>query len=219
MTSQIIRLHASTHLPQGQDPLLTTGVQPWILFDGNLDGISIPSGSDYFPNLFNLKVSPSGDGGSVDSTVYGGIALDGSTVPIMTGGVSNEPFKAVQILEPGLYLWECILGWFLDWGGVRVNYSVTHSDGFESVISFRIYLHGAENSYFGGASDSTAPQMVLTARNILSVDERATDVQVRGFAHNISGVTRTYNNSTRIGEFGMSLIQLSPNGHSNPLNR
>ncbi len=203
MTSQPLRLHAATHLPQGQDPLPGVSQMPWILLQGiSLNGTVVPSGSDYYPQLTNLLVSPLNGGGTIDSTVFGGIDPGGSQIPVMTGGSSNEPFKAIQVLQPGFYYLQVGIGWYLNWGTVRVNYDVSHSDGFTSVVSSNIFIHGAANSYFGEGSDGTAPQVVMYATTFVSVDSRATDVQVRGFVHNSSGVSRTYgtNPSTNVGE-------------------
>jgi hypothetical protein len=192
---------------------------PWILLQGtSLNGTSVPSGSDTFIPLTLLLVSPLNAGGNIDANVYGGISPGGAHIPVMTGGSSNEPFKAIELLQPGLYYYEIGIGWYLNWGGVRVNYDVTHSDAFTSVVNFRVFINGTDNSYFGGASDPTARQIVATARSFMAVDDRATNVQVRGFVHNFSGVTRTYGTTVGvdIGNFSLFIIRLSPSPNSNP---
>lgn len=206
---------------------------PWILFQGDLDGVTVPGGGilDVFPDLTGLIVNPLNDGGTVDPTIYGGIDLSDNPVDIMTAGSSNEPFKAVQILQPGLYYLEVGMTWYYDWviqepfaeRWVTVRHEVTHTDIETSVISTTDYALSNEQTYIGlvpqGGDLPTMPiAFQMTARTYLAIDERATGVKVRGLFTSLNefGADRTYNNTDRTGSYTFYLLQLSPTGHSNP---
>lgn len=188
---------------------------PWVFLSGNLNGFTAVDGSNSFPSLSGLEVMPLSGGGTVDTAVFGGIDAGGGQVELST---ANEPFKAVELLQPGLYSFEVSVIWYLNWGAVRVNYDLTHSDAFSSVLPFRLFLNSTEATYFGGATDASAPQMYLSASSTVAVDERATDVQLRGFVRNRSGVNRTWGTTpgVDVGTFNIFIVQLSASGHSNP---
>ncbi len=209
--------HGRSHRRFGSDPIGTENQRmPRVHLAGDLNGQTIPSGSDYYPELTGIILVPLNAGGTNDAEVFGAIDTGDAPIEIETGGSSNEPFKWITIRQPGLYWLDITLGWFLDWGLVRVNYEVDHSDGDDSITTTRHFVHNTENSYFGGASDATAPQIGVTAQTLVTVDERATDVTVRGFAHNASGSSRTYTGDHVLGEFSLNLVQLSTSGYTNP---
>lgn len=200
------------------------GRVPWVLLGGNMNGQTIPGdNSEYYPPLTGLLVSPLNGGGTIDESVFGGIDEDEDPVELLTGGSSNEPFTAIELRSPGLYLVETNLGWFTDWGPVRINSYFPHSDIDFSVLTHRILLNSTENTYFGIAppttlagSESDAIQYLISYHTIVSVDERATDVLVTPFVVNASGDDHTYNNTDRQGGFGLAIYQLTSSGNSNP---
>lgn len=208
--------HAHRHQPNGSDPLYQG--MPWILLRGDLNGFTATNSTQVYPTLTGLLVAPLSGGGRIDQSVYGGINTSDAEVEIMSGGSSNEPFKSVHIRRPGLYMVEIGLGWYLNWGEVRVLYDITHSDGDQSVLTFRNFVNGTENSYFGGVTDAGAPQIDVHARTMVAVDSRATDVHVRGSIFNHSGTNRTFGTTSgvNIGIFSVNIVQLSPSGNSKP---
>lgn len=218
-------LHGRSHLPWGSDPVGLTARMPWVLFQGNLDTQTIPQDTDYYPELTGLLVSPLNAGGTVDSSVFGGIDTGDAEVDIETAGSSNEPFKAVHIRTPGLYYVEASAGWFTDWGPARVNVVSDHSDLDTSVLSFVLRLNSTENSYFGdapptklaGSGPSDAIQYAVIYRNIFAVDSRAADVHLNFFMVNADTSDHTYDSgAARDGGFGFFVVQLSESGASNP---
>ncbi len=210
--------HGRSHRRFGSDPIGTENQRmPFVHLNGSLTGETIPTGSYYYPTLSGLEVVPLNAGGTIDAEVFGAIDAGDAEIDVETGGSSNEPFKYLHIRQPGLYWFEFLLDWYLDWDGpIRANYEIIHSDGDESVITPRIYLHAAEGSYFGGWADSEAPHFALTARTHIMVDERAEDVHVRGAVRNESGSNQTYSGGHSVGGFQLTVIQMSTSGYSNP---
>ncbi len=213
-------LHGRDHRPNGADPImeLFPARMPWVLMQGNLNGVTVPSGSDYYPEMTGLLVSPLNAGGTVDSDVYGAIQPDDTEVDVETGGSSNEPFKALKIRQPGLYRIEVLFGWFEDWGPVRVDLDITGEPSggpaFGGILTFSGTLLEQINRWY--ASGVGANQISLRLFNHLAVDERATDTEIKVFVNQSSGSSRTFNNTDRVGGMTLSIIRLSSSGHSNP---
>lgn len=225
MTPTRIPYHGRTHRPGGSDPIgLLEARVPWVLFKGNLNGVTITHDVDSYVELSGLLASPVNNSGTVDADVFGAIDTSDIETEVMTAGSSNEPFNGIILRSPGLYLIEAGHGWYTDWGPVRINITVTHSDSEFSVIEHRLTLNSPSQSYFGdapptrlaGSTASDAIQWQVNLQKFLSVDDRAEDVVVKVYVVNADDSDHTFNNTDRTGGLDLAIYQLSSDGDSNP---
>jgi hypothetical protein len=201
------------------------GRMPWLLLQNGIqNGDTIPGGgvgNDYYLNMGGLITSPLNGGGRIDPTVYGGINVSNAEVNIETGGASNEPFKAIKFRSPGLYKCRAVLGWFTDWGPVRLNYFSSHDDTDNSFLVWDVFLMRTDNTMITAPPTTKLVHNPTTTHNQYSVicdimfhiDPRAVNPRLRFFA--VSDNAHTWN-LTDVGGFSVWIIRLSSSGISYP---
>ncbi len=205
MTSQPLRLHAATHLPQGQDPLLVA--MPNISIAANFNGVTFVNGVDQQISNFNIEYAvPINHGGAIDPTIY---ALAGAS-----------PWDHIDILLPGTYYAEARAGWFRDFGAVAINLQFSHSSADTFPVSdtygYTASLPSEPGVTFNPIGAEGHSQTAVCRRGFIFVSSYAGTVTVWTTLLNSSGANRTFNNTTNQGGAQLSIIRLSASADSTP---
>lgn len=151
-------------------------------------------------------------------------------VPINNGGdldpdvfelSGTGPWDSIGILQPGTYWGETRMGWYQDWGQVRINLQYEHSNGETYPVSDTYGLSQSlptdqEGLYlgFGGLPHD---QIAVARRGVIFVDEFAftSAGTVDVFATVTNAVDRTPGGGDQTG-VELALIQLSDSSDSDP---
>lgn len=190
-----------------------TNPMPWLLFQGNLAGFTVVHNAITTVPISGQLVAPLNLGGSTDDAVFMGVQPGGAVVPI-TG--ANEPYDYIQ-LTPGLYLIRASIGWFLDWGRCSVQplTSVFSETAPGQMLAFDNAGSTMASTYFGFATLGNH-QTAIEYEQVVSVSPFCTQPRVRVAAISEDGTSRTFNNTTRPGGMGLTIIRLSADPDSNP---